>query len=327
MSTLPRIVVDLDRPPSERWDGLRPHRQAIRQLVDVYLRDLGGLDELRGLLGLVAPGVAFSELLSLLFCAEHCEELEAIAALVELPLEAVAVANVYYDLASAMLGCTALALDLDGGPIHARNLDWWGEGGLLGRHSVAVEYRRSGQRRFEVIGWPGSIGAFSGIAPGRFSISLNAVSSGESAQLVMPVTARLRQVLDESPCFADALAELERVPLTCSALLMLVGTEPGELALIERTPTRAAVRRASEGLLVATNDYRALNSESAEQTPLTTTSCARFDRALARAASERPADCAGWLSILDDPDVRMDITAQQMVFRPATGECWARGRG
>lgn len=325
-TNLPRIVVDLDRPPRERWEGLRPHRQAIRSLVDVYLRDLGGLDELRAMLELAAPIITIADVLP----GEHGEELEAISQLVGVSLEELALANAYYDLASAALGCTAVGLDLEGGPIHARNLDWWGEGGVLGRHTVAIEYVRGGRRHFEVIGWPGSIGAFSGIAPGRFSISLNAVSSGEAPQLALPITVRLRELLDHASSFDVALMDLERVPLPCSALLMLVGTKPGELAVIERTPTRAAVRRGigreGEQAVLATNDYRALATKVGDANVLSTTSCSRFDRALERAVHERPSTVAGWLAILDDPEVRMDITAQQMVFRPVTGECWARGR-
>jgi hypothetical protein len=47
---LPPLQVHLTEPPSLRWRGLKPFVRQARQLVDVYVRDLGGLERFRGLL-------------------------------------------------------------------------------------------------------------------------------------------------------------------------------------------------------------------------------------------------------------------------------------
>jgi hypothetical protein len=73
---------------------------------------------------------------------------------------------------------------------------------------------------------------------------------------------------------------------------------------------------------VVTNDYRKLDA-SADVTPgnrLQETACSRFDRATELLTKGRPTDAEACLRILEDADVRMSITVQQMVMRPRTGE-------
>ena len=62
---------------------------------------------------------------------------------------------------------------------------------------------------FTTVGWPGFIGVFSGIAPRRFAVTLNAVISDEPLQAASPVVFLLRQVLEEAPDFQSALRTLK----------------------------------------------------------------------------------------------------------------------
>ena len=48
---VPRITVDLDRPPRQRWDVLAPQVDAARALMRAYTRDLGLTGDMASLLG------------------------------------------------------------------------------------------------------------------------------------------------------------------------------------------------------------------------------------------------------------------------------------
>jgi len=309
---VPRIDIDLARPPRERWAPLGSHVDGARRLLECYLRDLGGL-------GTFAPLV--ESYAQAFVSAEHREEIASIARMVGRPEPEVLLANLYYEAFRQLIGCTAFACDTPEGPIHARNLDWWTEDQLLARLTWVVRVQGSPAGPFDIVGWPGFIGALSGSAPGRFAVSLNAVISGERPTLAAPVVLLIRQALETCATFAEALRLLERSPIAADCLLLLTGTRPGEMAVIERTSTRAAVRGPEGGFVAVTNDYRRLEAgEAAIANGLQETACSRFDRATALLRQALPRDPATCLQILGDPAIQMSITVQQMVMRPRTGE-------
>lgn len=318
--SVPIIDVDLSLPPAQRWRSLRPHRDGIRELVLSYVRDLGGLDTFREALLLYRSSVV---------AAEHLEEMDAIASLAALdPLE-VLLANVYYDAFKHAVGCSAFAVNTPAGPVHARNLDWWTERNALGRLTLVARFHRAGEPLFEAPTWPGFIGALSGVAPGRLSITLNAVLSDEVPGIAAPVGLVLRELLTHAS-FVGAVAELSRRPLACDCLLLVCGTKQDEMCVVERTPTRSAVRGTDSGAIVVTNDYRALGAPGwtqGTQTKLQATSCHRYDRVSWRIHSTYPTSAATCFAVLDDPGVKMEITVQQMVMSAAEGWLLVRASG
>ncbi len=313
----PVLDIELSLPPSRRWEGLRPYRTAVRELVSMYVRDLGDFagarDELTFYrLSCISP--------------EYGAEMDAVAELADLdPLE-VLLANVYYDAFKHLMGCTAFAVDTAHGPLHARNLDWWTERNALSRNTVVARFLRHGAPLFEVVTWPGFIGALSGSAPGRFAVTLNAVLSDEPPGVAPPIGLVLRDLLTTAD-FNAARDDLARRPLACDCLLLLTGTRSGEMCVIERTPTRAEVRRTDSGAIVVTNDYRALSAPGwtgESTTVLQATSCGRYDRASGRVHAEHPSSAKACFAVLDDKGVKMDITVQQMVMSAAQGWLSAR---
>src|SRR5256885_9846125 len=60
--------------------------------------------------------------------------------------------------------------------------------------------------------WPGFTGALSGLATGRFAITLNAALSVEPAQLATPNHLLDSNALEEAPSFEAALELLSRTP-------------------------------------------------------------------------------------------------------------------
>lgn len=307
MTSVPTIDIDLDRPPEQRWLGLARYRDVANELLEQYIADLGGAGD-------------FSELLDTYTKTHLSESIQAeLAGLAQTlgrsPRE-VALANLYYDALKVVFACTAFACDSNPGPTHARNLDWHTENHALAKHSAIFDFYRAGERRFRTIGWPGFIGALSGVAPGRFSVSLNAVSSAAPIQLAEPVTFLIRDVLDTAPNFDDAVRRLSETPVLSDSLLLVVGTNTGEFAVVERSPADFAVRT-GDGHVVVTNDYRALGDAAAvgADSVLASTACGRFDR-----ATDLIREGHRGFDVLCDPQVKMTITVQQMTIDPTTGE-------
>lgn len=313
-------IVDLRHPPAERWRLSAAQCQQARELLTFYKRDLGipeGADNMLVLAG--------KELIR----AGYWAEMEALSVALGVSVNDVAICNFYYDALKAVLGrvfgCTAFATETPHGILHARNLDWWSENAALARYTSVCRFVGGPAGEFLTVGWPGLLGAYSGIAPGRFAVTLNSVLSLDQPQMATPVVFLLRQVLEEAKSFEKALSLLSETPIPCDCLLLLTGTRPGELVVIERTPLRHAIRRSESGQICVTNGYELL-SAGLTSTPseLASTCCQRMQRVgslLKDAIPKNSEDCFRYLS---DPQVRMDMTVQQMVFRAATGEYWIK---
>ncbi len=301
------LVVDLDLPPSERWSSLDAVADDARLMLDGYTRSLGGLGDFDGLLERFADQCLPQELRA---------EIDAIAGIVDKPVSKVLAANLFYDVLGYALACTAFAVDTPRGPLHARNFDWRSPRNVLGRFTQAIHYCRGGKLRFLTIAWPGFIGAFSGFAPGRFSITLNGVRSAEPNRLATPMLLLVREVLDRAESYEDAVNTLRTATVASSSLVMVAGVEPGQMCVVERTPTQSVVRRPENGFLVMTNAYQALGSvELSNLAEPQTPDCKRRNETAARLlAGRRPASVEDAFVVLNHEGVRDRKTSQQMVF-------------
>ncbi|MCR9143203.1 MAG: C45 family autoproteolytic acyltransferase/hydrolase [bacterium] len=333
---LPELEIDLSRTPAARWQGLLPYRGAIHELFAAHFRELADASDFAGELEGFARRFLSSELRA---------ELAAVAEISGHETGDVLLLNLYYDAIKAVLGCSAFAVDspndgghsgasgeAPGGPLHARNLDWYSEGDMLRKHSMLCRFT-GGRNEFVTIGWPGFIGALSGMAPGKFAVTLNAVLSIEEAQLAAPISFLIREVLESAESFDAAVARLADDAIYSDCLLLVTGPRPGEMVVIERTPGCSALRRRDpkEATLAVTNSYRTPElrvlapgaGESATPGGLADTADLRYDRVQALCAQRVPANARECFAVLDDSGVRMPGTMQQMVFRVATGalEC------
>ena len=177
----PVIPIDLRLPPAARWRLTPSQCDQARTLLRSYQADLGLSAGISGPFVVAArPFVP----------PDHWAELESLARHLSLSVADVALCNFYYDALKVTLGhafgCTAFAVDAPGGILHARNLDWWSPDDALARCTAVCRFTGAPAGSFTTIGWPGFLGAFSGIAPGRFAVSLNAVLSEEPAQPGIP---------------------------------------------------------------------------------------------------------------------------------------------
>ena len=308
----PAITIDLSKLPQDRWRLTDEQTRQARLLVQSYVEDLGGLETFEGML---------MEYSQHFVNIGYREEIKSLSEQLGVPFEAVLLCNLYYDVFKALMGCTAFAVDTANGPIHARNLDWWTENNMLSEYTVVTHYINSSSGLpFSTIGWPGFMGAFSGIAPGRFAITLNAVLSIEPAKMAQSIALWIRTVLDKADTFEKAVEMLSEETIAADCLLLVSGTRQGEMVVIERTPTQSAIRHPDGGFIAVANDYILIDADTGEATSeLATTSCGRYESALHWLKSQKPTTKEECLAILRAPTIQMGITVQQMVLQASTG--------
>jgi acid ceramidase len=306
--------VDLSKEPVLRWKFSEEQLRWARELQATYQRDLG------------LPASLVAELSRPVIGEAYWNEMVGIAEQAKVPIGDVVCGNLYYDaLKSVLMGCTAFAVDTPEGPLHARNLDWWTENDALRRYTMLTRFTGGAAGEFSSVGWPGFTGVFSAMAPGRFAVTLNAVISDEPVRAASPVVFLLRQVLEEAADFRTALRLLSTVPVASDSLLLLTGVRLGEMVVIERTPTRSKVRFSENGCIFVTNDYRALETGLRRMdSVLQATACRRHERISELVTQRAPGSAGECLLYLEDPEVRMGMTVQQMVFQASVGACLVR---
>jgi acid ceramidase len=306
------LTVDLSQPATQRWQLPAPLVEQANAMLKSYLADLGGSAPFAGLIRPLAEIVIQSD---------HLQEMESLASIIGQSVEDIIITNLYYDALKLILGCTAFAVDTPHGPMHARNLDWWTENQMLAKYSLNLNYINGPNgHEFTVVGWPGFVGALSGFARGRFAITLNAVLSDEPPRIAPPITLFLRTIFEKARTYAEAVTMLLEQPIASDCLLLITGTQAGEMTVVERTPTRAVSRAAQNGSIVVTNEYRGLSSQPQNLSDaLIATSEGRYERVVDQIANRQKFTVEDCFAVLSDPKVRMKITVQQMVFCANTG--------
>ncbi len=304
-------IVNLDLPPYERWSFLSNCRNDVNDLLQCYLNDFDDEE-------FIFEGI--SSLKQEVISEDYLEEIDYIASISMFTPDQVLTANLYYDILKFYFGCTAFAVHSKGKILHSRNLDWWTDNNLLSEHSAIFNFRKNGKTIFKTVGWPGFIGALSGTRPGCFSITLNAVLSKDSPELATPVSFLLRDILCSCDSFHEAKEKLENTTIASDCLLLISGTKADQLSVIERTPTRFATRDAVNRFIVVANDYKLLENSSESESVLQATSCGRFERVSELLQHQLPCNVKECFKILQDKNVMMKLTVQQMVFDNATGD-------
>jgi hypothetical protein len=165
-------------------------------------------------------------------------------------------------------GCTSGAWRTGDTISMLRVLDWPFPG--IGRHVMVVQQSGKAGDYYNVT-WPGMAGVFTGMAPGRFSASINQAPMRRhrrgfvgdwlvnrlmaSRECGLPPSHLLRQVFERCENYADAKAMLERTPIAAPAIFVLAGLEPGQGCIIERLENAAEVNELSAGMQVAAANH------------------------------------------------------------------------
>src|SRR5262245_21638501 len=227
----PTIDVDLDRPIDLSYRDRHPEALAASR-------------DLLGFIRIEIPSAAcyLADRVRLRTANRFHREIASLARLVDADWRDVMLANVSYDFVVAQFGCSTVALPSPDGPVVARNMDWAPED-LLARASYLIRCNSGGTLRFFNAGWPGASGIVTGCSTRGFAVVLNAVSCTEKVcKTGYPVLLHLRRVVEDARDFDSALQMLSTQRLTSPALFTLAGVANDQRVVIERTPTKHALR-------------------------------------------------------------------------------------
>jgi acid ceramidase len=311
---IPLLNVDLSLSPRNRWSLTPQQIDWAQSLVHIILDEIGGVDPYRDLIEFyAAKHINASIEAELASISEQCSRsyLEILTA------------NLHYDFVKLLFGCTAFAVNTPNGPLHARNMDWVSQKNCLSEFTTITSFK--GERSFQSVGWPGFAGVFSSVAPGRFTVTMNAALSSDPQVPGDSIAILIRDTLETCTDFAAAIAKLSRTTITSDCLLLVTGPHADEMLVIERTPTKHAFRYPTDNQLVLTNDFRVLaQPKPPADSLLYNSTCSRFDATLGRLAAGHPTSVDDCFAILNHPGVRMSITVQQMVMSSRSGELIVR---
>lgn len=306
-----RIKINLDLTPEERWKFLKKYNQEVNELIKYYLSDLGDV-------GMFKEFIDHYKLVNI--SKSYQDEIKVVSRETLFSENDVLITNLYYDALKMVFGCTAFCSMNNNELLHARNLDWWSEKNILGDYTKIFDFEKNGKIVYSTIGWPGFIGALSGVKKGAFSITLNAVLSNESPQFATPITFLIRDVLENVSNFDDAVNILSKTIIASDCLIMVVGCKKNECVVIERTPTRFAIRKSTNSCLIVTNEYLSLLENRLTNDTLQLTASSRYERVRELISQKSPKSISDHFNILSDSKIQMGITVQQMVLNPNTGE-------
>ena len=259
-------------------------------------------------------------------------------------------------LKATRFGCTSFGIwEMVDGPfmndcqmtqqvLHARNLDWDDPDGLLAKHTKVVKMptrfpkirflastfgeTRGFLEHFYSVTFPGYSGILTGVAPGRFSVALNAVWNDDGVGLGAAPTLLLRQALETCADYYDAIKLLSRTRLVCGAMFTVVDGRPmvggpsPRAVVIERTTGKYAIRKpvqVQENVFVvcATNNFQIIGKEPIKGggSDIGETSCQRHKTVMEEAAKLREDfGMEDVRAILDK--VRLSCTIHSMVVDP-----------
>ncbi len=310
----PIIDIDMKYEATARWDEITRFKKEARSLIRTYLDDIKGTGTFNSSI--------VKQYEQYFIDTEIQKEITGIAKLLRFTRHDVLLANLYYDVLKLILGCSTFAIETPLGPMHARNLDWYSDSRMLDKFTCIQRFK-NGKNDYLTIGWPGFIGALSGMVPGKFAITLNAVSSHEKPGLAPPVTFLIRKVLQNAKNFTEAVDILSSEPILSDCLLLLSGCKNSEMVVIERTPSQARQRWAKDGYVAVTNNYLCFKgADLSNENPLHASTCKRLERMEELLKKKSVTEAKDCFAVLNDTEIKMDITMQQMVFQVEKGEYW-----
>ena len=184
-----------------------------------------------------------------------------------------------------LLGGSAFAVagaaTTNGHLLIGRNFDFEGPE-PLDRNKVVMFFRPTGKIPFASVAWAGMTGAVTGINAERIYLAVNAGRTDDKApaQGGMPVALLARELLENARSLSEAVAIVRGHPVLVANFFLVADGKTGEMAVIERSPTRTEIRRERDTLVLTNHALTPALSKDVENDRLKRylTSGARFRR-------------------------------------------------
>ncbi len=323
MAGIPEVTIDLRLSPEERWvEMLEKHGDTVIEVMESVEREVESWGW--------KPLVWFEKKAASLFrhvfgSNEYIREINAIAEFLGIDKNLLYAANLGYDLTSwsganekyfnrfKKGGCTGF---IDGDkPLLARNMDWdWPAG--IGDQSMVIRFT-DGLNEFVTVGFPGHIGAISGLSSCGFSLTVNqAFAPGlVPAWTSLPVTWQMRSIFERAPSYAAAEKLLYNEQTLTGVFFLLCGEKAGEAVLVESDGRNDVITRAGkEEYLAIANHFLSEEFENVDPGWIEEDSGPRLKAIEKGVESTSSMTVAAAKKILNKEPVYNDATVHQIVM-------------
>jgi acid ceramidase len=255
-ATVPLFVVDLDKPPAERWTQIAStYAQQINDLVQ------GAKDFITAFLGETIVDKLVNELSDLdsKLPQPYADELRGIANVSGVPLGEIVLYNVFYEVFTV---CTSIVAEDETGKLyHARNLDFglflgwnekthdWAITERLRKTIVNVDWKKGGKTIFKSVNFAGFVGVYNGVRPKAFTVTANERFDlkdggyigilkwlmGDNSASWM--TLLVREVMENATSYNEAVQRLSNTKLMAPVYYIVGGNSSGQGSIIVRSRT------------------------------------------------------------------------------------------
>ncbi|MBI5165252.1 MAG: hypothetical protein HY985_15280 [Magnetospirillum sp.] len=372
---VPSLTVDLSLPPEQRWKSVVADEKTV--IADLFETGWAAVTDtfsgpLRPLLAAIEAAYGGAYWASR---ARYKAEVYALSRMLGVPKGRLAALQNMYTFSHVgspyrtrdkswcladEAGCTAgIVWHPPLGMIHIRTLDWGLRdlGYALARATRRIKFINGPAGTFTLVGVLGHVGGLSGIAAGRFSITINwAPKDFWLPKFATTPDTLLRTIMETCPDYDSAVAAVMAADLSAAAFFTICGVTEGQACIIEcarinRLPLPGLASRmvrhrrdidAATGVLVQANHYAALRNPSgaslndevdraqAYEKDKTNPDCksllatsrerqATLEAGLNRTRAVVGASLGDFLRLLDERPVFNPETRQKMAFIPATG--------
>ena len=317
-----RYKVDLSAKPENRWEVVIAKEKAnARRLMKKAWSDLQ--DQTGWWSILLGPAEWIVSKSHLLFGGLYREEMGAWAEATGVPISRVVSLNLSYELSQQ--GCTSVVKWVPRiGMVHVRHLDWDIDG--LDKYTIVVDFVNGDAGPFTAVTWPGYVGMLSGVAKGRFAITINSAPHGPCRNPShMPPTVVIREAFEKCTDFDKAVEFIRSYKLTTNALFTVSGPKRGQAVTIEALCDDDKLRWMDHGILATANHFESkkfayLNDDDEFHED----SIDRQKSAAAQAATTSMTALSEGFGFMNREPMDNSLTKQRMVLHPKTGKALVR---
>ncbi len=159
---------------------------------------------------------------------------------------------------SPLTGCTSFAAwgrkTADGHLLVGRNFDF-NPGRWFDENKVVIRVKPDRGLGFISVAWSGMAGAVSGINDARIAVTINGAQSVPPRKIGTPVSLVMREVLQNARTLEEAVEIIKQSQVFVSDLYLVACGKTSRAVVVEKTPTKCAVRQVFGDSLVCANHF------------------------------------------------------------------------